>query len=205
MMGIRRHDWVFVRADAQVSAEVRSWIAAGRPLVATRQTSDASISLGLALRDGRRIACSVAPHEVSRSRNPITVEEAVQVLDDVDAQALRRVAAAMAGHALQLGVYGSTAWEFFAGSGYRHAQSDIDVICDVASSAGLAACLDAFCDGAHYFRSRLDGEIRVGGSGHAVAWRELHEACAGGTQVVLAKNDRDVALVSLHRVVSSLR
>jgi phosphoribosyl-dephospho-CoA transferase len=208
-MNIRRHDWVYLRARAQVrtngdDAAVRRWIESGLPMVAARQPNEGSIALGVALRDGRRVACTVAPHDVLRHRNPLTVEEAAQVLDVEDAGALRRFADAMAGHALQLGVYGSTAWEFFAGPGYRHAQSDIDVICDVASSAGLTACLNAFCDGTHYFRAHLDGEIRVAG-GHAIAWRELHEACAGGAEVVLAKDERDVALVTLHHVLASLR
>jgi len=214
---IRRHDWVYLRADAQprtatsdaaVEMAARRWIGEGRPLVATRQGgSEDTVALGLALRQRdrvTRVACTVALHDVLRRRDPIGVEEAARVLDAADAAALARFASAIGGHASQLGVYGSTAWDFFAGPGYRHAQSDVDVICDVASPAGLAGCLAAFCDGTHYFRSRLDGEIRVTG-GHAVAWRELHEACVVGDGVVLAKNERDVALLALHRVLAPLQ
>jgi phosphoribosyl-dephospho-CoA transferase len=213
---IRRHDWVYlhpgsapriVSGDARLQSAVERWIADGRPLVATRQVNETQISLGLALRQGdeiARVACAVAPHDVLRRRNPLTVDEAVQVLDDVDGAALRGFADAMAGHALQVGVYGSTAWEYFAGRGYRHADSDVDIICDVASAAGLNACLAAFCEGTRCFRSALDGEVRVTGD-RAIAWRELYEACAGGAQVVLAKDERDVALVTLHRVLASLR
>jgi phosphoribosyl-dephospho-CoA transferase len=141
---------------------------------------------------------------VVRHRTPVTVEEAMEVLSGKDAAALRRFADTVAGHALQLGVYGSTAWDYFANGGYRHEQSDVDIICDVASSAGLSACLAAFSEGTRYFGSALDGEIRFVG-GRSVAWRELYDACAGGPSVVLAKSERDVALVSLYHVLSPLR
>ena len=207
---------MYLRTDAQprigttdpdIETAVRRWIGEGRPLVATRRIGvEDAVSLGLALRQGdrvMRVACTVAFDDVLRRRDPLRVDEAAQVLDAADAAALNRFAAATAGHASQLGVYGSTAWDFFAGPGYRHAHSDIDVICDVASSAGLTGCLAAFCAGALYFRSRLDGEIRIGG-GLAVAWRELHAACAGGG-VVLAKSERDVALIALHSVLAPLQ
>jgi phosphoribosyl-dephospho-CoA transferase len=213
---IRRHDWVYLRAgceprlaagDARLQSAVQRWIADDRPLVATRRVNEAQVSLGLALHEGGRIArigCAVAPHDVLRHRNPLTVEEALQVLGDVDGAALRRFADAIAGHALQVGVYGSTAWQYFGGRSYRHAASDVDVVCDVASVAGIDACLAAFRDGTRRVRSPLDGEVRVPG-GRAIAWRELDAACAGGAQVVLAKDERGVALVALHRLLASLR
>jgi Phosphoribosyl-dephospho-CoA transferase MdcG C-terminal domain len=68
----------------------------------------------------------------------------------------------------------------------------------------LSACLAAFAEGTRDFRSRLDGEIRFAG-GRAVAWRELAEACAGTASLVLAKGERDIALLSLHRVLAALR
>lgn len=216
-MTLRRHDWVYLRdgaaltfanADDFALAWTAEWLAAGRPLVATRQHApEGEVALGIALPralDARRIACTVAASAVLRHRNPVTVEEASEVLPPAEAAALRRFAAAIAGHALSLGVYGSTAWEYFAGGGYRHPQSDLDVICDVASSAGLSACLAAFSDGERYLSSRLDGEVRFVG-GRAVAWRELRDACQGGAPVVLAKGERDVALVALHHVLSPLR
>ena len=216
-MILRRHDWVYLRegampsfADADEAARhwIAQWLAAGKPLVAARQHApEGVVALGIALPHAlgaQRIACTAPASAVLRQRNPVTVEEAIEVLPTDQAAAMRRFATAIAGHALQLGVYGSTAWEYFAGGGHRHAQSDIDVICDVASSAGLSACLAAFSEGSHYFSSRLDGEIRFTG-GRAVAWRELYEACVGGSPVVLAKGERDVALVALHHVMSTLR
>jgi phosphoribosyl-dephospho-CoA transferase len=214
---MKRHDWAYLRAGARPAfgsadeaalAFAREWLAQDRPLVVARQPeSGAGIALGLALPvefGTRRLACTVEQADVARSRNPLTVAEAMHVLPGQDADALRRFARAVAGHALAVGVYGSTAWECVSGLRYRHEGSDVDVVCDVASSAGLSACLAAFADGVHDFRSRLDGEIRFAG-GRAVAWRELAEACAGTSSLVLAKSDRDVALLALHRVLAPLR
>jgi phosphoribosyl-dephospho-CoA transferase len=214
---MKRHDWAYLRAGAQPAFEpadeatlafARDWLARGQPLVVARQLEQGgTLALGLALPvefATRRLACAVDPADVARSRNPLTVDEAAHVLPAQDARALRRFAHAVAGHALQVGVYGSTAWESMSGLRYRHEGSDVDVVCDVASSAGLSTCLAAFSDGTRDFRSRLDGEIRFTG-GRAVAWRELAEACAGTASLVLAKSERDVALLSLHRVLAPLR
>ena len=214
---MRRHDWVYLRpgthpefaaADDAATAFARDWVEQGGPLVAARQSEPGGkLALGLALpveHATRRLACAVDHADVLRFRNPLTVDEAAHVLPARDAAALRRFASAVAGHALQVGVYGSTAWEAMSGLRHRHEGSDVDVVCDVASSAGLSACLAAFGDGTRDFRARLDGEIRFAG-GRAVAWRELAEACAGTASFVLAKGERDVALLSLHRVLASLR
>ena len=214
---MKRHDWAYLRHDAKphfgsaddtVLAFARDWLAQGRPLVVTRQAETGrALTLGLALpceHVTRRLACTVEHTDVARWRNPLTFEEAVHVLPMQDARALRRFAGAVAGHALQVGVYGSTAWECISGLRYRHEGSDVDVVCDVASSAGLSACLAAFNEAARDTLSRLDGEIRFAG-GHAVAWRELADACAGTATLVLAKGERDVALLSLHRILAPLR
>jgi len=214
---MKRHDWAYLRHDVQPAfvvadeaalAFARDWVAQGRPLVVTRQAETGrALTLGLALpveHVTRRLACTVDHADVVRFRNPLTVDEAGHVLSMQDAVALRRFARAVAGHALQVGVYGSTAWECISGLRYRHEGSDVDVVCDVASSAGLSACLAAFHEAARDSLSRLDGEIRCTG-GRAVAWRELAEACAGTASLVLAKGERDVALLSLHRILAPLR
>lgn len=214
---MKRHDWAYLRpgtrpafaaADEATLAFAHDWLAYGRPLVVARgAVSPDKLNLGLCLPvefATRRLGCTVEGRDVLRSRNPLTVEEASHVLPAHDAHALRRFARAVAGHALQVGVYGSTAWEAMSGLRYRQETSDIDVVCDVASSAALSACLAAFHDGVRDFRARLDGEIRFAG-GRAVAWRELAEACAGTSDLVLAKDERDVALLSLHRILAPLR
>ena len=72
------------------------------------------------------------------------------------------------------------------------------------SLAGLGTTGAAFADAAIYFPSRIDGELRIS-CGHAVAWRELHDACNGGPPVVLAKGERDIALLSLRQILAPLR
>ncbi|MEO8755753.1 MAG: malonate decarboxylase holo-[acyl-carrier-protein] synthase [Casimicrobiaceae bacterium] len=213
----RRHDWVYVHADTQpvmdnatdVQREwVAHWIARGGPLVVTRQhAAEGLVSLGAVLpasHGAARIASTVPPSAIARQRGPVTAGEAATVLPDHEAAALARFARSVAGHALQLGIYGSTAWEFFTDQGYRHAHSDLDVVCDVASSAGFTACLAAFAEAAHYFPARIDGELRFA-SGHAVAWRELHDAYHCGASVVLAKGEREIAMLPLRQILAPLR
>jgi phosphoribosyl-dephospho-CoA transferase len=215
---LRRHDWVYLRAgvlpaigSADVAARewLEGWIAGGGPLVVTRQSAgeETGVALGIVLPaalGSTRIACTIPSSAIARRREPVTVDEAATVLPAAEGRALLQFAAVIAGHALQLGVYGSTAWQFLTAEVYRHAHSDLDLICDVASSAGFAACLAAFADAARYFPSRIDGEVRITG-GRAVAWRELHDACNGGPSVVLAKSMRDVALLSLRQILAPLR
>lgn len=217
-MHLRRHDWVYLHAgalpaigsaEAAASVWLEDWIARGGPLVVTRQSGGeaTSVALGIALPaalGSGRIACTIQPSAIARQRGPVTVDEAATVLPAAEAQALLQFAAVIAGPATQLGVYGSTAWQFLTAEVYRQAHSDLDIICDVTSSEGFAACLTAFADAATYFPSRIDGEVRFAG-GRAVAWRELHEACNGGPSVVLAKSLRDVALLSLGQMLATLR
>lgn len=218
LVQLRRHDWVYLHAGVMpaigstedaIRAWIESWIARGGPLVVTRQNSadETSVALGVvvpaALGSGR-IACTIEAAAIARQRGPVTVDEAATVLPTADAGALRRFAAVIADAASQLGVYGSTAWQFLTAEIYRHAHSDLDIICDVASSKGFVACLAAFADAAIHFPSRIDGEVRFTG-GRAVAWRELHDACNGGPPVVLAKSERDIALLSLRQILAPLR
>ena len=217
-MQLRRHDWVYLHAgvmpaignaDGAVRGWLEAWIARGGPLVVTRQNGvdETSVALGIvvpaALGSGR-VACTIHASAIARRRGPVTVEEAATVLAAADAAALRQFAAVIADDAAQLGVYGSTAWQFLAAEVYRHADSDLDIICDVASSRGFVACLAAFADAALHFPSRIDGEVRFTG-GRAVAWRELHDACNGGPPVVLVKSERDIALLSLRQILAPLR
>jgi len=217
-MQLRRHDWVYLHAgvrpaiastDGTARAWIERWIDQRGPLVVTRQNGfdETGVALGIvlpAVLGRRRIACTVPPSAIARPRGPVTVDEASSILPSAEAVALRQFAAVINDHATQLGVYGSTAWQFLTTEVYRHAHSDLDVICDVASSAGFVACLAAFADAAIHFPSRIDGEVRFTG-GRAVAWRELHDACNGGPPVVLAKSERDIALLSLRQILAPLR
>ena len=213
----QRHDWVFLHPGAQpafATADVHSrawierWLANEGPLVVTRQTAPKGrVALGVVLPasyGATRVACTVGLAEVARHRGPVTVDEAASALAPAEASALRRFADALAGHVARIGIYGSTAWQFLTGETYRHARSDVDVVCDIGSKSGFSACLAAFADAARYFPTMIDGELRFAG-GRAVAWRELHNACNGGPSVVLVKSEREIALFSLGRMLADLR
>ncbi|MFO1303426.1 MAG: malonate decarboxylase holo-[acyl-carrier-protein] synthase [Burkholderiales bacterium] len=215
---MRRHDWVYPReyarllqsrtADRDAIRFTHDWIAQRRPLVATRQSiADDTVALGLALPPGyatRRLACALRREDVGHHRGPLGVEEVAQVLTANDRRALRRLQGALASPGFVIGVYGSTAWQCVSGLSYRHEGSDIDVVCDATSDAlgtrDVDACLRALDVAARDLTSRLDGEIRFA-DGRAVAWRELARACAASKGVVLAKGERDVALVPWQRLV----
>lgn len=198
-MRLRRHDWAFVRpeavcvveADPEARGWVEAWRAQGRPLVITRQPrAPLHVALGAVLPralGARRVACRVAGDALLRTRGPITVAEAAPRLPEREAVVLRELAATLAGCGARLGIYGSTAWDALAGGGYRHAQSDIDMICDVASSADVAPCVEALAHAASRSPVTLDGEIRIG-DGAAVAWREVEAVLAGRTRSVLVKD-----------------
>jgi phosphoribosyl-dephospho-CoA transferase len=213
-VNLRRHDWVylepaalpsFAACDETAGGWIRDRIARGVPLVATRQcVADGFVALGAVLPAnlGRtRVACVVPERSVSRTRGPITVAEAGTVLPRATAAALDRFAAALAALGARAGIYGSTAWEFVTGDAYRHAGSDLDLICDVAPGDSLAACLAAFEDAARRVPVRIDGEIRFA-CDCAVAWRELADARRSGLDLVLAKGTRDVGLTSLRRMLA---
>lgn len=214
---MRRHDWVYLRegarpefatADAGALAYARAWVGQGRPLVAARQNGSRDrLALGLALplaHAVRRLTCSVDRVQVDRSHGPLTVEEVAHVLSAGDGTTLRRFARSLAGRAAGLGVFGSTAWEAMSGLRHRHEDSDVDVVCDIASNAGLSACLAAIRDSTRETGARLDVEVRFP-DGRAVSLRELDAACAGRAHHVLAKGERDAVLLPLHHLLASLR
>ncbi|MFO1311278.1 MAG: malonate decarboxylase holo-[acyl-carrier-protein] synthase [Burkholderiales bacterium] len=216
---MRRHDWVHPHADARpafLTAEnaalafAHDWIARGRPLVVTRQSQGTgALSLGLALPPGyatRRLPCTLEREAVANHRGPLGVAEAACVLGGHEARVLRRLDEALAALGARVGVYGSTAWQCVSGLVYRHDDSDIDVVCDVRCDAvslnDLDACLVAMERAARDLRSRLDGEIRFV-DGRAVAWRELAHARAAASPLVLAKGERDVALLPWQALVAA--
>ncbi len=92
------------------------------------------------------------------------------------------------------GVYGSTAWEFASADCATGTRARTSTSCATSRRApGCPRASRRSPTARATSASRLDGEIRFTG-GRAVAWRELAEACAGTSSLVLAKGERDVAL-----------
>lgn len=216
---MRRHDLAMVRAGASVrflcgaldealSARVAAWIAAGRPLVVARQLvggSEALLGLTLPAAEGRRrVGCLVERADLLQVRRPLAIVECLHRLaDDVAAPLaapLAALAERLAAAGVSVGVYGSLAWEALSGEAYRHEESDVDLICDVASITQTGACLRLLADGVAALPCGLDGEVRFP-DGCAVAWRELAAAWGKADARVLVKGGVDIGLLPLSVVL----
>lgn len=213
---MRRHDWVYLApgalpAVAPCAPPVRSWLdgwmARGGPLVVARQCVPAEqVALGAVtpLRLGRaRVACTVGHDAVIRVRGPVSVAEAAHGLPRDVARTLASLGRELATHGVRLGVYGSTAWSYFTREVYRHADSDVDVVCDLDAASRLDVCLTALRNAQAAMPCRLDGEVRFP-CGRAVAWHELDAARRDGVPWVLAKGARDVGMAAVRDLVAEV-
>lgn len=215
---MRRHDRVFLRygtpfrsacaeIEPAVQACVREWIDAGRPLVAARQPSAASgVVLGLTLPTAlgrKRLGVLVEARDISVVRAPLSLADCLQRLPSHEAEALRGLERHMGRLGVVPGVYGSLAWEVIADAVYRHADSDIDLICDVSSLSQLCVTLAALRQCAASLAGRLDGEIRFP-NGDAVAWKELAQHVDSPQASVLVKGAHEVGLLTVQELLASL-
>lgn len=216
---MRRHDLVYLRpgagfawagpppASPVVRAAVAAWIAAGRPLVAARQPADGGgLLLGLALPLAlarQRVALRVDAGAVAEIRPPLALAACLGGQSAAVREVLTTLERVLRRAGVGLGAYGSLAWEALSGEAYRHAESDIDLICDVADRAQLETALALFADAATTLPCRLDGEIRLPG-GAAIAWRELAAACGEPRRSVLVKDEQGVALTPLGELLARL-
>lgn len=205
---MRRHDRVYLRAGADFATPCAApgspawqaaadWIAAGRPLVAARQPEgDDRVLLGLSLPlalHRQRLTIRVAPDRIAAVRPPLAVRACLAALPPATAAVLLDLDAAVVGCGARLGVYGSLAAEALSGEAFRHADSDIDLICDLADRSQFAAALAAFDCAAARLACRLDGELRRP-DGWAVAWREAAGALDQPERPVLVKGEGAPAL-----------
>lgn len=215
---MRRHDRVFLVHGAAfrsacaefepgVRAAIRQWIDAGRPLVAARQSpAGDEVLLGLTLptaQGRRRLGLRVERRDIAATRPPLSVPQCLSRLPAAEAEVLAHFAASLAKVGVEAGVYGSLAWEVIADAAYRHAESDIDVICDVHSLLQLRVALAALRQCAASLGGRLDGEIRLP-NGAAVAWKELERQVDFPQASVLVKGERAVGLLSVQALLAVL-
>jgi phosphoribosyl-dephospho-CoA transferase len=214
---MRRHDLVYLHPEAAWSSPctaagsplwlaARQWIAAGRPLVAARQPGGGAVVLGLTLplaQERQRLSILVEPAAIARCRPPLAVADCLARLPAEQAAPLGELAERAQACSAALGVYGSLAWEAVSGKDYRHAGSDIDVICDVATPAQFATLLAALHCAAERLSCRLDGEIRFP-DGNAVAWREIVANLNNPASAVLVKGPREVGLYPLESLTATL-
>ena len=208
---MRRHDLVWLHPSATYTTPcaepgsaawqaLADWLAAGRPLVAARQTAPAGqvlLGLGLPLAQGRqRLSILVEASQIAEVRPPLAVRQCLAGLPAAQASALSVLAGRIEAGGGRLGVYGSLAWETLSGEAYRHAASDIDLICDVADLAQYEIAVDALRRAVAAFPGRLDGELRLP-DGLAVAWQEILALGGRSARTVLVKGEQAVALLPL--------
>lgn len=208
---MRRHDLAYLRpgtrfrfhcgvSDPALAQRVSDWIERGRPLVVARQVGHAEeILLGLTLpasEGRRRIGCLVARQDVLQVTGPLAVTRCLHRLQPDVAAPLAALATRLLAGGVRIGVYGSLAWEVLSTEIYRHAASDVDVICDVSSPEQTELALAALCETASRLACGLDGEIRFP-DGRAVAWKELGGVWPGRNSQVLVKGPDEVALLPL--------
>lgn len=211
---MRRHDLAYIRAGSsfnflcgagskELVAAVSAWIAVGHPLVVCRQWNDSEqvqLALTLPTSQGRqRVAARFKHEDLIRVSPAVEIRHCLAGLDTHAAQVLSELNSLLQKCGASVGVFGSLAWESITGESYRHAASDVDLICDVASHLQLDACLNALEEAASKLAFRLDGELRFP-NGEAVAWRELANHCNSPQAKILVKGPVDVSL----KPVSSL-
>lgn len=215
---MRRHDLVYLDRDAAFETPcatagdsfwlaARDWIAAGRPLVAARQpVGDGPLLLGLSLplkQQRKRLTIHVDRRAVAGIDAPLAIARCCSRLPVAEAEVLRRLAERAVVCSARLGVFGSLAWEALSGEDYRHADSDIDLICDVATLTQLDAMLAALQLAAGELRCRLDGELRFP-DGDAVAWQEFAAYRENPAALVLVKGPHEVGLRPVHALLATL-
>lgn len=215
---MRRHDLVYLRhgspfnflcdaVNPELAAAVSDWIERQRPLVVSRQTRQPpSLTLALTLParlDRQRLAATFQRQDVIAVHPALTVSACLAALPLACRHPLAMLEECILASGARLGVFGSLAWETLSGEAYRHAASDIDLICDIDSPAQLHSCLAALQQAASQFPCRLDGELRFP-SGDAVAWRELAGQLALPEGQVLVKGERNVGLRSVATLLATL-
>jgi phosphoribosyl-dephospho-CoA transferase len=221
---LRRHDLAYLSEDAAICAAIcpalppflhawiSDWIARGQPLVVARQhplqdAAELQIHLGAALplRLGRaKVACSVALTRLFRTTPALSTEHVSNVLPGRSARALARLSEVAEPLGIELGVYGSTAWECLSGEGYRRPESDVDLICDIKRRDTLSPWLRAMDCAAREMDGYLDGEIRFPNE-RAVAWREFARAGLRNAEArVLVKNLDSVSFAPVGALMASL-
>ena len=215
---MRRHDLVYLRASAAFETlcveaggpfwlVARDWIAHGRPLVAARQPATApGVLLGLTLplhSERKRLTIQVDRSSIVAVQPPLTIARCLALLPVDAAAVLGELASRINNSKARIGIFGSLAWEALSGETYRHAASDIDIICDVATPAQFKVALAALQQAAAELPCALDGEIRFP-DGNAVAWREMLANMERPNTDVLVKGNEEVRLLPLRALMTSL-
>jgi phosphoribosyl-dephospho-CoA transferase len=205
---LQRHDLVWLHEDAAslamaagpcsaaipgVASMLADWVAARRPLIATRQAQTLAagqFQLGLALPPqlGKHRPAFIVPAQaIARIERPPLLASAINLLPQSWQVEVARLLSVNAIRSCCPRVFGSAAITIHTGLNCLGPASDLDLLFE---PRGRRAALDALealrVHAVECSQPRIDGEIR-NLAGEAVAWREL----AGGASKILVKHDCD--------------
>jgi phosphoribosyl-dephospho-CoA transferase len=205
MIALRRHALARLSQapDADNDADrarAARWQAAGKPFVVTRRREAGSaIGFGFCTTDlahpelrPRRVAAHADAGRVTGLALPPSLEEiARNPAASPHAASFAQLSSAAAAANISIRVYGSWMWQALTDERHVHAESDLDVLVDVAgvSEADRVTAFLAEIEPALAFR--LDGEISFKGLGE-VNWREYRQ----DRQEVLLKSIDTMRLTS---------
>lgn len=197
-------------SDSELHTQVAAWLEADRPLVVARQAcgvarSD-SIAVGLALSPAqgkRRIALSVAAHDIARYTPPLLLADAIAHAPAAWQPALSELDVAAHHMDIELRVFGSLAWQALSGFQYLTPQSDIDLLWHPQSHTQLQQGIALLVRWEQSSGLRADGEVLFGGSS-AVSWREWATLKSDDAQRVLVKRVSSAELVDTRELLEML-
>jgi phosphoribosyl-dephospho-CoA transferase len=222
-----RHTLVWMRSECRASFalqvddeamrnQVAAWLAADRPLVVARRHGPLlqftplliaeTISVGLALppaQGKRRIALSVATHDIARYTPPLLLCDALAHAPVEWQSALADLSDAAIDIDIELRVFGSLAWQALSGLPYLTPRSDIDLLWQPRSNSQLQQGIDLLARWEHGSGLRADGEVLFGGSS-AVSWREWATLKPGNDQRVLVKREFGAELADARELLEML-
>ena len=220
---MRRHDLATIRPGAPVQIQcnkmaqdpeaiVQDWISGGLPLVIARQSGyqsgkTAHIAMGLTLppKEGSlRIGCLLHSDDILQVCPPTPLLACIPSLPLKLVMPLLALAQDLQSIGIEALVYGSLAWQTISGLEYLHAESDIDLLCEVGTPAQLPELIAMLKKTSSTLVRRLDGEIRFP-DGSAVAWLELANALNNPTAELLIKGDTDVRMVHVSHLDNFFR
>jgi phosphoribosyl-dephospho-CoA transferase len=190
---LRRHHLVWIApahhaaissqiADAALAAAAQQLMAAGAPLVIGRQpelgigapSAATFIAAGMPLPPSLgkcRLAFGISPRAIARTAPPLKLADTIPRLPAIWRPPLLHLSRGAASIRIELGVYGSAAWEALTGEKYLTPQSDIDLLWRPTGPDQLGAGIALLAGWEAATGLRADGEILFGAD-DAVAWRE---------------------------------
>lgn len=175
-------------------------------MVARQPADRQGVLLGLTLpaAQGRqRVGLVVERGDIAAIHAPLSISACLRRLPEGDARELAHLEQSIFKAGAAVGVYGSLAWEVIADAAYRHADSDVDLICDISSLSQLCVTLAALRRCAARLDCGLDGEIRFP-NGDAVAWKELAQQVDDPQASVLVKGMESIGLLTVQELLGSL-